>query len=149
MDSLPIPVPLVPFSARVGSVVLIAAGILYYSTVGMVSAPVGGAGDGTGTGTAGLTVSHVLGYALLAWSLAYADADRPSPEAVAWRRAAFVIVATGSYGLLLEVVQLGFAQRVFAPVDVVSNLLGAATVLGWYVIEPHLKFIPIGSGQSD
>lgn len=141
-------IPLLPSSVRLGGVVLVAAGILYYSTVATLSGAVSvGSGGATSSGGGGLTATHVLGYAVLAWSLAYADAAPGGREAVAWKRALAVIAIVSAYGLVIEVVQLGFPERVFDPADMLSNAVGAATVIGWYVIEPWLEFVPLGDEE--
>lgn len=136
-------VPLLPAPIRWGSVAVLAAAILYYSTVGTPPVPVdaGGGSPDAGAGGGGFAFTHAIGYAALAWSVAYALAD---VELGRWRKAALVVAVAGLFGATMELLQLGIDDRVFETSDLAANVLGAATVLAWYLLEPHLRLDPVG-----
>ena len=75
---------------------------------------------------------HVLAYAGLAYSLAFATCHW---QLLRWRRAAFVIVAAATYGLSIEVAQSFTATRVFDTMDILANTLGALLVIPWYAVS--------------
>lgn len=137
-----IKLPVLPTSVRVGWVLVIALAISYYSTVGTVSGPIDGAG-GSGEGARMLNMHHFYAYAALAWSIAYADIDPSETGKKSWRRITVIVLGVSLYGGILEIIQLGFDKRVFDLLDIASNVLGAATILGWYVIRPYLKPIRV------
>lgn len=144
-----IKIPLIDKRLRISAIVVIVVAILYYSTVGTPPGSVAGSGGGGNSGVnVLLATDHALAYALLAWSVAYAKATPPASDTVPWKEAVLIIGGVTVYGFSVELLQLWFPERFFDPVDIVSNAVGAVTVLGWYLLEPYMKFFEIGLGTN-
>ncbi|MDY7081377.1 MAG: VanZ family protein [Halobacteria archaeon] len=75
-------------------------------------------------------VYHVIAYAGLAATLAYATIDIKYGY---WYVALGVVLLTAIYGVGIEVVQSTVSYRSFDVADILTNALGASTVSVWYV----------------
>ena len=90
---------------------LLAVLILYYSIVQPTSSGV----------KAGLNIDkikHFIAYALLSFSLYMSKMPK---------KHAFLVA--GTYGLVIELIQMGMIARAFSFFDVIANYLGSAVVL--------------------
>ena len=90
---------------------LLAVLILYYSLA--QSEPSGGK-----KGIQTDKIKHFIAYALLSFSLFKSKLPKNH---------SFIIA--GTYGLLIEFIQMGLAYRFFDPFDVIANYLGSSIVL--------------------
>ena len=128
--------PLFPQWLRFGAVVTVAAVILYYS---VVPAP------GSSTLRAGpfgvIAYSdwlHMFAYGGLALSLAYAFQHSTRPE---WQVLLAVGLITVGYGVTIELLQSGLAERTFALADMLVNAIGAViAVAAWRGLCRYVQF---------
>jgi len=129
-------VPLVPRWLRLGSVVAVAATILYYS---VFSPPGSGAIRSGPFGVfAYSTWLHGLAYAGLAVVLAYALEDQPWSN---WIVLTVVFVLAVGYGGGIELLQSTLASRTADFGDLLVNAVGAAVAaVAWRVVTRRVRF---------
>ncbi|MFB6084200.1 MAG: VanZ family protein [Halorientalis sp.] len=85
---------------------------------------------------------HLLAYAALAYALAYALADANRPRS---HLAVGVFSVAVLYGVGIELWQWTIPNRFFSVEDAYANAIGAALVVGWYAVEPYLRFRPVSA----
>lgn len=85
-------------------------------------------------------VRHAIAYATLGLAISYALVGSDYSSV---RKSIVVFALATGYGALVEVGQLFLADRVASPIDVVANAVGAACSLGWFVLERHVRFVPV------
>jgi VanZ family protein len=83
---------------------------------------------------------HFVGYGALALALAYATVNIKPRR----RRIVLVIVLPVAYGLLIEGLQLPQPTRYASFADALVNTIGALLASIWLVIEPRLRYLPLG-----
>ena len=136
-----LPLPLPARRVRIGAVLVVTSVICYFSLLDAPPAqPPAPPGEGP---LAGLSLLHVVSYAALAGSLAYATvelADRPL------RRVAVVVGVAVLYGVLVEAAQAPLPDRYYSTADMVANTLGAAVALPWFLVERAVEYVPVPSG---
>lgn len=128
--------PLVPRSVRWLLVGAVLATILVFSVVrppGM---------DRLATGPFGVlplsTWLHGVGYAGLAFVLAYALQHSPRPD---WQVLCFVFAFAAGYGVGMELIQSTLAYRTFDTGDILVNAVAAAlAVTGWKLLVQRVRF---------
>lgn len=127
--------PLLPAAVRWLGVLAVAATIAVYSTVSTAAT-----GNVTGLDIAISYVLHVVAYAGLALTIAYALAD----AGASWRRRAMTTFAVATtFGLGIELVQATTADRTPSLLDAIANTAGATIALGWYALERRCEFVPL------
>lgn len=128
--------PLVPGSLRWAAVALVGLVILYYS---VVPAPGSGTFRSGPFGLVGFsTWLHLLAYAGLAATLAYALHDSPRPDR---QVLAIVFLVAVAYGAGVELLQSTLANRHGDYADVLVNSLGAGlAVVGWRALTRYARF---------
>jgi VanZ family protein len=128
-------IPLLPKWIRWGSVVVVAAVIIYKSL--LMSPP-----DTVPVAEFSLEDEwlHLVAYGGLAGVLSYALFDSKGFESPR-RRADFVFSVTVGLGLLIEFAQGFIPERYMALDDAVANILGVTLSIVWYVIERHAIFM--------
>lgn len=133
-------VPLLPWWARWGAVLGLTAFIFYVS---IVTAPPETVIDQAKPDLLPLDKwRHILAYAALGYTLAYATTD----WAVEPRLAAFCVIGTTLlYGIGIEVGQSSIPHRYLSIGDAYANAIGGALVLPWYLLRPSLEFVPLSS----
>lgn len=90
-------------------------------------------------------LAHVAAYAVLAVTLAYATAGwRNSP----YRRAAVVVGVAVGYGVLIELLQAPLPYRRFSLADAAVNVVGAAAVTLWFLLERRIRYRRPPAGPS-
>ena len=81
---------------------------------------------------------HAIGYAGLAFVLAYALQTSPRPD---WQILCVVFAFATAYGAGIEVIQSTLAYRTFAVGDILVNAGGAAVaVTGWKLLVRRVRF---------
>lgn len=144
-------IPLLPRPLRWLPAIVVASQICYWSLLttpptGLpLAAPPGPtATSGIGFGLEGIGSRsgrrHVIAYATLALTLAYAFAGRDAPIV---HKALFVFAIATGYGALLEGGQLFRPDRVASLTDVAANAIGAAFALSWYGLEHRARVVPV------
>jgi VanZ family protein len=83
---------------------------------------------------------HLVAYATLAYSLAYATVDRELDRRII---AGIVIVVTVIYGVGIEFGQSFLPNRYFSLGDAYANALGGLLVLPWYLIQRYIEYVPM------
>jgi len=128
--------PLVPRSLRWAAVALVGLVILYYS---IVPAPGSGTFRSGPFGLVGFsTWLHLLAYAGLAATLAYALHDSPRPDR---QILAIVFLVAVAYGAGVELLQSTLANRHGDYTDVLVNAIGAGlAVVGWRALTRYVRF---------
>jgi VanZ family protein len=139
-----VPVPLLPSRLRWGGVVLIGAtiGVLSVTTV-TPQEPV--LLDGPPLDLALDKWRHLVAYAALGGSLAYATADWD------WsgrRLAALVIGVAVAYGIGIEGIQAVLPYRYFGLGDAAANTVGSLLVLPWFLCRPWVRLVPVPSVEA-
>lgn len=86
---------------------------------------------------------HLVAYAGVAGSLAYATADWNADR---WRLAAAVVGVSVCYGLAIEFGRSTLPARYFSVGDAYANALGSLLVLPWYLVRPRLDLVAVLSG---
>ena len=136
-------VPLLPWWARWAAVTGLAGVVLYGS---ILTVPPETVVDRARPGPEDLLPldkwRHFLAYATLGYALAYATADW---EIETRRLVALVVVTTTLYGLGVEFGQSTVPERQFSVSDACANAFGAALVVPWYALRPHVAFVPLRS----
>lgn len=103
--------------------------------------PTGSASPPVVGGVSPFTVSHLVGYAALAGSLAAADTVGPRP-----RRLAGILAVTVAYGGAIEGLQTLVPGRTFSGGDIALNTVGAAAgVTGWVLVLRLRGFLSRGT----
>ena len=128
--------PLVPRWLRWLLVVAVLATLLVFSVV----RPPGMTGRALGPlGVFPLTTwLHAIGYAGLAFVLAYAFRTSPRPD---WQVLCVVFALATAYGAGIELIQSTLAYRSFDVGDILVNALGAAVaVTGWKLLVRRVRF---------
>ena len=133
-----VPFPLLPRPLRWGGVVLVAAVICYFS---LLAVPPETPAPG---GLALPTWRHVLAYFGLGLSVAYAIADWPLSRR---RKALLIVLIVTGYGAAIELGQAFVPERHASLTDVLINGVAAATSLVWYLLEPRVRFVHVGSAE--
>ncbi|MFP8958338.1 VanZ family protein [Natrialbaceae archaeon A-CW3] len=129
-----IPVPLLPRSLRLSGVFAVAFIIFYFSIVAVP--PETPSPDSLPLPT----WNHVLAYVTLGLSLAYAIADRDLPRS---RKMLLVFVVATGYGALIELGQGLVPARHMSGIDILINAVAVAISLGWYLLEPRVRFVHV------
>ena len=81
---------------------------------------------------------HAIGYAGLAFVLAYALQTSPRPD---WQILCVVFAFATAYGAGIELIQSTLAYRSFDVGDILVNALGAAVaVTGWKLLVRRVRF---------
>lgn len=127
--------PLLPATLRWLGVVAVAGTIAVYSLHSTAAT-----GEVAVLDLAVSFVLHLLAYAGLAVTLAYATVEFDAPRR---RRAVAVIVLAASFGLGIELLQGTTAERTASPLDALVNLVGASLALGWYALERRCTVVPL------
>lgn len=135
----PISVPLVVARRRRGAVLAVAVLIL---AVSVAPAP---ADPTTPFGPWLDEAIHLVAYATLALSLAYATVEW---ESVPGRRVAFVVCVVVAYGISIEFVQTPLSTRQFSTTDVLADVTGALVGIAWVGLEHWVEYRPVGVGGS-
>jgi len=128
--------PLVPRWLRWSLVVTVLATLLVFSVV----RPSGTTGRALGPlGVFPLTAwLHAIGYAGLAFVLAYALQTSPRPD---WQILCVVFAFATAYGTGIELIQSTLAYRTFDVGDILVNALGAAVAAtGWKLLVRRVRF---------
>jgi VanZ family protein len=128
--------PLVPRWLRWSLVAAVLATLLVFSVV----RPPGTTGRALGPlGVFPLTAwLHAIGYAGLAFVLAYALQTSPRPD---WQILCVVFAFVTAYGAGIELIQSTLAYRTFDVGDILVNALGAAVaVIGWKLLVRRVQF---------
>ncbi len=137
-----VPFPLFPRRVRWGMAGLAVAAVGGLSVVAVPQAePV----VGPPRGLALDKWRHGLAYGAVGLSLAYATADWDWPR---WRLAALVVGLAAAYGLGIEALQLVLPHRYGEVGDAVANLLGAGLALGWFLLRPVVRLVPVVGAET-
>lgn len=83
---------------------------------------------------------HLLGYATLAVTLAYATADWETRSLVLF---VGVVGVAALYGIGIEVVQATVPHRLFSVADAWANVLGALLVAPWFAVRSRVEFVRV------
>ena len=140
MSDRPLPVPLLPGWLR-----WLAAGALavFLFYVSIVTVPPETAVDTARPSLLQLDKwRHLLAYAALGGSLAYALADSDFGRR---RQATAVFLVTVAYGVGIESGQSFLPKRYFSLGDAYANALGAVIAMTWYALRPYLTLVPVAA----
>ncbi len=133
-------IPLLPRSLRYAAVAVV-AGIIFYGS--LITTPETAIDDLRLTFVRPSHWRHVVAYATLAASLAYATDHWELPRT---HHAAVVVTTATAYGVLMEAGQALFAHRTpFLLTDVLVNAVGASLVLVWFLLRPHVECRPVST----
>ena len=133
-----LPLPLLPRFLRYTAVAVVAAIIFYGS---LVTVPETTIDDLRLTFIQPSHWRHIVAYATLAYTLAYATDHWHLPR---FKHAAIITAIAASYGITMELGQQFLPHRSpFLVTDVLVNTLGASLVLCWFLIRPHLAIQPV------
>jgi len=133
-------VPLLPAWLRWLAVAAVAVFIFYVS---IVTAPPSTAVDSAKPNPLPLDKwRHFVAYAAFGGALAYATTDWEFDNRTL---AVAVIGITVLYGVGIEFGQSMIPDRYFSLGDAYANALGGVLVVPWYLVRPHLDFLPVQS----
>ncbi len=89
-------------------------------------------------------VAHLIGFAILGLSLAYATTDRgPAPM----MRSVILYAGLVFYGAILEGLQGFRPGRLFEVGDLAANAVGALVVFGWFKLHPDTRTQAPGTAE--
>lgn len=129
----PLPLPALPRRVRYAGVVSVAFIIAYFSFTGTVQPP--------GAGPWWDKRLHVIAYAALGLSIAYATLDDQRTT----RRVLLVVAGAALYGAGIEIVQFFLPDRYFGIGDLAANLIGALVGASWLVCKRGIRYVPFVS----
>ena len=140
-SSLPlvkVPSPLLPRWLRLSAVAVV-AGIIFYGS--LVTVPETVIDDAQPDLIQISHWRHVVAYATLAYTIAYATDHWQLPR---FKHTILIIALAAAYGILMELGQQFLPHRSpFLVTDVLVNTLGASLVSLWFLIRPHLAIQPV------
>ncbi len=122
----------------VGSVMPVSAGSLP-DVVPVLGDDAAADEPGTGTEIPVFAVFHVIGYAVLAFALAYWQVESKRSRVLFY---VGIFVVTVAYGAAIELIQGTIPYRQFSYWDMVLNAIGAALgLLSWAVLSRFVAFV--------